>query len=329
MIGRPAAERTAPVHGGRTAGSHRAGGHPHRQPGRPVAPGRRGPGRRPTSSTARTPATRASCSPTPGSPGPPCARCTSTTRTSGSPRWWPRWPGAARWPWSATPGMPGVSDPGRRVVAAAAAAGLAVTVVPGPVGRAGRPGGQRSAHRPLLLRGVPAPLGPDRRERLAVVAAEPRTTVLFEAPGRVAATLADLAEACGADRRVAVARELTKLHEEVWRGTLAEAAPLGGARPVRGEVVLVLAGAPPEADRRDGRRRGPDQRPWPERLAAGERTRGVVDEVAAAVRGAPPPGLRAGPGRRQPAGARTAGRTRTRGPVTEADQRSSVRARRT
>ena len=97
------------------------------------------------------------------------------------------------------------------------------------------------------------------------MAAEPRTSVLFEAPGRVAATLTDLAAVCGADRPVAVARELTKLHEEVWRGTLAGAAAWAGDG-LRGEVVLVLAGAPePEdvevADVGARRRRGRRTRP--------------------------------------------------------------------
>ncbi len=78
---------------------------------------------------------------------------------------------------------------------------------------------------------------------LAGVAAEPRTTVLFEAPGRVAATLADLAGVCGGERPVSVSRELTKVHEEHWRGTLADAVTWIAAHPIRGEVALVLAGA--------------------------------------------------------------------------------------
>ena len=113
-----------------------------------------------------------------------------------------------------------------------------------------------------------------------MVAHEPRTTVLFEAPGRVAATLADLAAACGDDRRVAVARELTKLHEEFFRGSLADAVSWAGAGTVRGEVVLVLGGAPAVEDPGVG-----DDvltAALSDRLGAGERTRGVVDDVAAA-----------------------------------------------
>ena len=86
--------------------------------------------------------------------------------------------------------------------------------------------------------------GRERRERLARIAADDRATVLFEAPTRLAATLRDLAAACGADRQAAVCRELTKLHEQVARGSLAEleAAVRDGAIPARGEVALVIAG---------------------------------------------------------------------------------------
>ncbi|HEX5365940.1 MAG TPA: 16S rRNA (cytidine(1402)-2'-O)-methyltransferase [Acidimicrobiales bacterium] len=144
-------------------------------------------------------------------------------------------------------GMPGISDPGGRLVAAAVAAGHAVEVVPGP----------SAALAALVVSGLPTGRfafegflprkGPARAERLAAVAAERRTVVLYEAPHRLARTLADLAGACGADRRVAVARELTKLHEEVWRGTLAGAADWAAERRPPGEMVVVLDGAPPLA----------------------------------------------------------------------------------
>ena len=78
------------------------------------------------------------------------------------------------------------------------------------------------------------------------MAVEPRTSVLFEAPHRLARTLTDLAGACGPDRRVAIARELTKLHEEVWRGTLAQAVVHLDEREPRGEYVVVLEGAAAE-----------------------------------------------------------------------------------
>ena len=142
-------------------------------------------------------------------------------------------------------GMPAVSDPGARLVAAVTAAGLTVEVVPGP----------SAALAALVASGLPTDRfvfegflprkGPDRAARLRQIAADDRTTVIFEAPPRVAATLDDLAGACGAGRRVAVARELTKLHEEVWRGPVGEAARLAGAAPARGEHVIVVAGRPP------------------------------------------------------------------------------------
>jgi 16S rRNA (cytidine1402-2'-O)-methyltransferase len=144
-------------------------------------------------------------------------------------------------------GMPGISDPGERLVRAAIEAGHAVEVVPGP----------SAAVTALVASGLPAGRfafegflprkGSGRTERLAEVAAERRTVLLYEAPHRVARTLADLAEACGDARRVAVARELTKLHEEVWRGTLAEALVWVAEHAPRGEMVLVLEGAAPPA----------------------------------------------------------------------------------
>ena len=175
-------------------------------------------------------------------------------------------------------GMPAVSDPGARVVAAVAAAGLVVTVVPGPSAVLAALVASGLATDRFCFEGFLPRSGRGRTERLASVAAEPRTSVLFEAPGRVAATLADLAAVCGDDRPVAVARELTKLHEEVWRGTLADGAAWA-ADGVRGEVVVVLAGAPavPDAVVDDDEL----ARALDERLDAGARTRGAVDEVAA------------------------------------------------
>jgi 16S rRNA (cytidine1402-2'-O)-methyltransferase len=176
-------------------------------------------------------------------------------------------------------GMPAVSDPGGRVVSAVGAAGLTVTVIPGP----------SAVLAALVASGLPTDRfcfegflprsGRERTERLAGIAAETRTTVLFEAPVRTAATLRDLAAVCGYDRPVAVARELTKLHEEVWRGTLSAGAEWAAAG-VRGEVVLVLGGA----DEPVGQIVDDEilVRALAEQTAAGARTRGAVDEVAAA-----------------------------------------------
>lgn len=141
-------------------------------------------------------------------------------------------------------GMPGISDPGERLVAAAVAAGHVVEVVPGPSAAitalvaSGLPAGR------FVFEGFLPRKGSGRTERLRSLAGERRTVVLYEAPHRVARTLADLAAACGADRRVVLARELTKLHEEHWRGTLGEAIDHADAVDPRGEYVLVLDGAP-------------------------------------------------------------------------------------
>lgn len=175
-------------------------------------------------------------------------------------------------------GMPGVSDPGARLVAAVAARGGTVSVVPGP----------SAALAALVVSGLPTDRfcfegflprkGRERAERLAVLAAEHRTTVLFEAPPRVAATLADLARECGPGRPVAVCREITKIHEEVWRGTLGAAAEVAAAKEAKGEHVIVVGGAPPrgasEADIEEAVR---------ERIAAGDSARDAAGTVATAL----------------------------------------------
>lgn len=177
-------------------------------------------------------------------------------------------------------GMPGVSDPGGRVVAAAARAGLTVTVVPGPSAVLAALVASGLPTDRFVFEGFLPRAGKQRRQRLAAIASEPRTTVMFEAPGRVAATLGDLARACGGERPVAVARELTKIHEEIWRGTLDDAELWATAARVRGEVALVLGGAPEavEATVDDEVLAAAVS----ERLSSGERTRGAVDEVAKA-----------------------------------------------
>ncbi|MET0727040.1 MAG: 16S rRNA (cytidine(1402)-2'-O)-methyltransferase [Acidimicrobiales bacterium] len=141
-------------------------------------------------------------------------------------------------------GMPGISDPGEALVQAAVAGGHAVEVVPGPSAAvtalvaSGLPTGR------FTFEGFLPRKGSGRGERLAELAGERRTAVLYEAPHRLARTVVDLADACGSDRRVAIGRELTKLHEEMWRGTLAEAVDWATSREPRGELVLVLEGAP-------------------------------------------------------------------------------------
>ncbi len=140
-------------------------------------------------------------------------------------------------------GMPTVSDPGYSLVVAAVEAGVTVTAIPGP----------SAVVTALALSGLPTDRfcfegflprkGADRRAVLRALAREQRTMVFFESPNRLADALADVASVLGADRRVAVARELTKLHEEVRRGTAAELA-VWAADGVRGEVCIVIEGAP-------------------------------------------------------------------------------------
>jgi len=157
-------------------------------------------------------------------------------------------------------GTPGISDPGYRLVAAAAAAGLRVTALPGPsavttaLAVSGLPTDRFS------FEGFPPRRPGERARRFAELAGDRRTQVYFESGRRLAATLAELAASHGADRPAVVCRELTKTHEEIKRGTLAElaewAALVSGADPrepgkrkggasgaVRGEITLVVAGA--------------------------------------------------------------------------------------
>jgi len=172
-------------------------------------------------------------------------------------------------------GMPGVSDPGEDVVAAFVAAGLPVEVVPGPtavttaLAASGLPSGR------FVFEGFLPRKGSGRTGRLAEVAAEQRTVVLYEAPHRAERTIADLVEACGPDRPVAIGRELTKLHEEWFRGDLAGAAVWLADEP-KGEFVIVVGGAEPPADATDDDLRSA----LDAELAAGSSTR---DAVAAVV----------------------------------------------
>ncbi|WP_129339811.1 16S rRNA (cytidine(1402)-2'-O)-methyltransferase [Cellulomonas endophytica] len=173
-------------------------------------------------------------------------------------------------------GMPAVSDPGFRVVAAAARAGVPVTAAPGP----------SAVLTALALSGLPTdrfcfegflPRRPGERARaLAELAAERRTMVLFEAPHRVPETLDALVEAFGPDRPAAVCRELTKTYEEVVRGPLSELAAWAAAGEVRGEVVLVVAGA----ERRTTATTADLVAEVLARADAGERLKDAVAEVA-------------------------------------------------
>ena len=146
-------------------------------------------------------------------------------------------------------GMPSVSDPGYRLVAAAVEAGVRVTAVPGP----------SAVLTALAVSGLPVDRfcfegflprkGGGRSSRLAELSAEPRTMVFFEAPHRLAASLADMAAAFGDERPAAVCRELTKTYEEIKRGGLADLAKWADEGEVRGEITVVVGGAAPGAGR--------------------------------------------------------------------------------
>ncbi|MBB3097171.1 16S rRNA (cytidine1402-2'-O)-methyltransferase [Actinoplanes campanulatus] len=175
-------------------------------------------------------------------------------------------------------GMPSVSDPGFRLVRAALDAGFPVTSAPGP----------SAVTTALALSGLPSDRfvfegflprsGSNRRSRLRELAAEPRTLVFFEAPHRIGGALEDLAAIFGADRPAALCRELTKTYEEIRRDTLAELAANAAADPPRGEITLVVAGAPA----------GPPERPGDDELraevarreAAGASRRDAIQSVA-------------------------------------------------
>lgn len=178
-------------------------------------------------------------------------------------------------------GMPSVSDPGYRLVALAVERGLTVTALPGP----------SAVLTALAVSGLPVDRfcfegflprkSGERARRIAELAAESRTIVLFEAPHRLAATLAALAEGLGGERSAAVCRELTKTYEEVRRGTLAELA--AWSEPgVRGEITIVVSGATAEQQRAAGGLDSPEA--WVAAVhaleAQGRTRRDAVAEVA-------------------------------------------------
>jgi 16S rRNA (cytidine1402-2'-O)-methyltransferase len=190
-------------------------------------------------------------------------------------------------------GMPAVSDPGFRLLRAAIEAGVAVSVVPGP----------SAVTAALVVSGLPTdrwvfegflPRRPsERRARLRALAHDPRTVVLFESPLRVVSLLRDALVELG-DRRAAVARELTKLHEEVLRGRVSEVlASLLEAEP-RGEIVVVIEGAePPEAvlaDMVDQARRlvADGMRKREAAAAVARRSGGSVNEIYRSLVGSDP-----------------------------------------
>jgi 16S rRNA (cytidine1402-2'-O)-methyltransferase len=176
-------------------------------------------------------------------------------------------------------GMPGIADPGERLVQAALRKGHPIEVVPGPSAAVTAIVASGLSTGRFAFEGFLPRRGSGRTERLAEVAAERRTVVLYEAPHRLARTLADLAGACGPGRRVAIGRELTKLHEETWRGTLGGAVEWAGAHPPRGELVVVLDGAP----RPDPAGDEELEEAVRARLAAGDSAKDAAAQVAAVL----------------------------------------------
>jgi 16S rRNA (cytidine1402-2'-O)-methyltransferase len=174
-------------------------------------------------------------------------------------------------------GMPVVSDPGFRLVAACAQEGLRVTCLPGPSAVTTALAVSGLPCERFCFEGFPPRRDGPRRQWLAGLAGEGRTCVFFESPHRLVATLAQAADVLGPDRAAVVCRELTKPHEEVRRGGLGELAQWA-ADGVRGEITVVLSGAPPGG--------APDVADLvgevTERVTAGERLKEAVAAVAAA-----------------------------------------------
>ena len=154
-------------------------------------------------------------------------------------------------------GTPAVSDPGAELVAAWAGEGGTVVPMPGASAVLAAVAGSGVAGPRWAFEGFLPRSGRERRDRLARIAADERGAVLFEAPGRVATTLRDLASVCGPERPGAVCRELTKMHESFVRGTLGDLAEAAsdGRIPARGEFVLVVGpddGSHPSAEHETG-----------------------------------------------------------------------------
>ena len=145
-------------------------------------------------------------------------------------------------------GTPGISDPGSRLVRAVLDAGCEVSAVPGPAAfvMALVVSGFDTSR--FVFEGFLPRSGRDRTARIGTIAQELRTTIIYESPQRLERTIADLADACGGERGVAIARELTKIYESVWRGSLAAALDHVRTSPPRGEHVVVLEGAPRRAE---------------------------------------------------------------------------------
>jgi 16S rRNA (cytidine1402-2'-O)-methyltransferase len=184
-------------------------------------------------------------------------------------------------------GTPGVSDPGAELALAWGGEGGAVVPIPGASAALAAISATGIAGPRWSFEGFLPRSGRERRQRLARIAADERGTVVFEAGNRVAATLRDLAGACGGDRPAAVCRELTKLHEEIVRGTLGELA--GRSIDERGEVVIVVGAGMPRsaADAEDSLDALSAARADVERRVAAGEARGAAARAVSAATGIP------------------------------------------
>ncbi len=139
-------------------------------------------------------------------------------------------------------GMPTISDPGQMVVASVASAAISIEVVPGPTAVSAALAVSGLVASRFVFEGFLPRKGAERKRRIAQLGDEERAVVLYEAPHRLQRTLADLADAVGPERSIAVARELTKLYEQVVRGSIADAIAHFDSTEPRGEFVLVIEG---------------------------------------------------------------------------------------
>ena len=145
-------------------------------------------------------------------------------------------------------GMPAISDPGEDLVALCAKEGIGVSVIPGACAAVSALALSGLSTRRFAFEGFLPQSGKERKQRLLSLAKEERTLIVYEAPHRLKKTLAELAEYFGADRRIALCRELTKLNEEILRLTFSSACAYYESTEPRGEYVLVIEGMPDQAD---------------------------------------------------------------------------------
>ncbi|MGH9043494.1 MAG: 16S rRNA (cytidine(1402)-2'-O)-methyltransferase [Acidimicrobiales bacterium] len=175
-------------------------------------------------------------------------------------------------------GTPTLSDPGSRLVSAAADAGFTVTSVPGASALLVALSVSGLDTSSFCMEGFLARKGSQRGRQLESIKESERTTVIFESPARLHRLLADLAERC-AQRRIAICREMTKLHEEIWRGTVAEALEHFAQREVLGEIVVVVGGS----ERQDGFEEGAVSLALRDRLAEGDSPSRAAQTVSQAL----------------------------------------------